>query len=144
MNGSEVFILAHTGYEEYNPYYFTGPSSYSEEDFNNLCDSLVNQAAQNALVISNNTDNHEYYYDEYVGWPDIVSALIPLLEKEGFSQFKPKEARYFGTNSFDKDDFERNDQRSLKKDIFDTIVTHNEKVVKIPYDYTDVDDFPHY
>lgn len=85
MDNKDLFVLVYSHYEDYVPYYFWGDASSSQEDFQSLCDRLVDQAAFNAVRSAENSE-----YGAWVGWHDIVMSLIPLLAKEGYIQFEPK------------------------------------------------------
>ena len=92
---SKVFILAYADYETYVPHLLYGPENVSQEEFKNLCDSLLEEAGYNTLTNQ----------DSWIGWNDVVESLIPLLEKQGYQRFEPVKVSYFGSSIIDEDDF---------------------------------------
>ncbi len=88
----KTFILSHSYYDEYRPHYFLGPDDISQEDFKNLCDSLLDQAAHKSVILSRNKE-----HCHRVGWEEIIENLIPLLENCGYQLYKPEEINFFGS-----------------------------------------------
>lgn len=87
-----LFILSCSYYESYVDYYFEGSETTSQEDFNKICDSFLDEAAYKAL-------SKEVRHKDFVGtvgWVEIVESLSSILEKHGFKQFTPKRVTYWG------------------------------------------------
>ncbi len=113
----KVFVLAYSWYEEYNPYYFIGSDLNSEEAFSKLCDSLIDQAVQNAITTElSNPDG-----GSWVGWHDIVRALIPLLEIQGYKHFEPKIKVLWGSGIVDSE----RDAKGLSKESAEALIKYN-------------------
>lgn len=86
-----LFVIAHSYYEEYSPYYFEGPETATKEDFEKACQSLLEQAGYNAILMEQK-DAHP----SFIGWNSVVESMIPLLEQQGYRHFKPPIVRYWG------------------------------------------------
>lgn len=89
------FVLAWAHWEDYVPYFFSGPDM-TEEEFEKLCVSLAPQAGRNVIAEEKNRE-----YTCYIGWHEVVTAIIPLLEEKGFTHLKPKRAVFSGSGIID-------------------------------------------
>lgn len=69
-----------------------GPDNVSKKQFQELCDSLVDKAAYNAII-----NEKKLEYKSSIGWSSIVELMVPLLKKQGYLHFIPIEAQYSGT-----------------------------------------------
>ncbi len=81
-----IYTLAYCGREDYVPYIVEGPEV---DNWQELCASLLPEAAELAVancIISKN----------YCGWPEIVDAILTLLEARGYKELKPPEFRCWG------------------------------------------------
>lgn len=116
MEDKDLFVLAYSWYEEYTPYYFWGSEWCSEEQFQQICDGLIDQATFDAIKAESNAE-----YGGWIGWHDIVTALIPLLEKEGFTPFQPKIKVIKGSNIID----EPRDAKILGSDAAAAVIKYN-------------------
>lgn len=101
------------------------PLKFSEEDFIKLCDSLVEEAGFAAVKNTN---------DSFIGVREVVENLIPSLEKQGFINFIPKIAKFYGEGIIKQSDVNSNDSEDkdllvnkLKTSIKD-IVVFNKKI----------------
>lgn len=112
MQDLNFFMLTKSHYDGSYSFHFIGPASVSEEQFKSICDGLLDDSALLALTNSveqvkkwneEEPDNEGFggYLGSYVGWGDIVEAMIPLLEEKGFKHFKPKEVCYVGGEIID-------------------------------------------
>ena len=84
-------------YEEREIFYFVGPASYTEDDFNNLCKSLIPEATLIALSKSSNADIENY--DGIISMLGIILELSKLLEIKGFKEILPKTCSFSGSGS---------------------------------------------
>ena len=111
-----LFILAHTGWEDWNPYYFEGPGGVSQDEFKELCQSFVERAGYNATV---RPDLRE----DFIGWNEVVESMVPLLEKAGYCRFNPKECTFAGRNIID--DLSKAEGMGSAAD---AIIAHNKRI----------------
>jgi hypothetical protein len=89
-----LFILNQTYYDSYYRYFFEGPENISQEEFKEMCNSFLEQASYKAITAQY---NEREYGPTWIGWSEIVEALVSVLEKRGFRRFVPKEVTYFGS-----------------------------------------------
>lgn len=109
---SKVFILSRSYYEESTNYYLMGPDDVSEEQFSNLCYSLLDDAAKLALSASRHSDREGRIYAS-----DVVELLVPLLEKRGYQLFNPPKVSFFASPLDPKAPFIRNFSASVSNEI---------------------------
>jgi hypothetical protein len=81
--------------------------------------SLLEKAGFDALKIFNGT---------FIGWREIIEALLPLLVKDGFEVFNPKIVEYSGPGIID----DNCEARDLKK-ASPAVVAHNIKIREAEY-----------
>ncbi len=121
MNQDKIFVLAYSDWEEYEPHIFIGSEFNSEDAFQELCDSLVDKAAADAIDNEKSKD-----YSSWVGWNDIVKAMIPLLEEQGYIHVVPKIKVYNGPGII-KD---LKSAKVLGHDAAAQVIRYNEEVEK--------------
>lgn len=118
---SQIFALSHYHYEESSIYLFTGPDDVSKEKFQELCYSLLDQAAINS-IIREKKNKHPCS----IGWRDVVESMIPLLEKQGFCRLKPIETHFSGGLIDDGRLGRQNrDDNKLSPQVFTAILNYN-------------------
>ena len=121
----QYYKLSYTNWEEYEPHFFIGPDM-TQEQFKNICDSMLGIAGARAL---------EVYSDTSIGWREIVECMIPSLEEMGFKYIKPMEASYFGPGIIDsKNDFKSELYEKRFGYIAQSIIDHNLKLMKMDCD----------
>lgn len=86
-----------SGYEEREIFYFVGPASYTENDFDNLCKSLIPEATLIALAKSSNADIENY--DGIISMFGLIIEVSKLLETKGFKEIVPKTSSFSGSGS---------------------------------------------
>jgi hypothetical protein len=91
-----LFILVRSHWEDWVPYYFEGPENVTQREFRELCTSLLEQAGYNSVVQATKSE-----YSDHVGWNEVVESMIPLLEKQGYRHFKPKQCVFSGPGVID-------------------------------------------
>jgi hypothetical protein len=91
-----IFILSYKDYEYSVQYYLNGPENATQEDFNNICNNLLEKSGYNAITKSIHSE-----YSGWVGWNEIVEEMVPLLAEEGYYSFEPKLVEYFGSSIID-------------------------------------------
>jgi len=122
----KVFCLAYHTYDSSTKYYFTGPDNVSKKEFQELCDSLVDTAAYNAII---NEKKSEYKCT--IDWSSIVELMVPLLKKQGYLHFTPIEAQYSGTTINTANIQKMNDDDSkLSPHVFIAILNFNKQLSK--------------
>src|ERR1035441_10319714 len=97
-----LFILVHAHWEEWTPQYFEGPENVTQKEFRELCQSLLEQAGYNSVVHSTIHD-----FSSYVGWNEVVESMIPLLKKQGYRHFRPKQCVLAGPGIIDRSEERR-------------------------------------
>lgn len=107
------FVLAWSHWEDYVPYFFSGPDM-SEEEFRQLCNSLAPQAGRNVILEEKNRK-----FTSYIGWHEVVGAIIPLLEAKGFTHIRPKRAVFSGSGIISSD------ESDALGDAADVVLQHN-------------------
>lgn len=116
----KLFRVSRSYYESYQPHDLIGPEEYSKEDFEKLCDSLIPKAIDNAIKLETGQE-----HPSYIGWSDITEHLVKALEKHGFSNVKPIEVEYFGSDIIRGD---REEDSKIPDDHLKILVDYNEKV----------------
>lgn len=123
---SKIFCLAHYSYDEQNSHYFVGPDNVSKNEFEELCYNLVDSAGMNAIIIEKKRD-----YPCTIGWREVVEAMVPLLEKQGYHHFIPIEASFSGSVINNADLNRQNyDDEKLSSHVFTSILNFNKELVK--------------
>lgn len=119
------YVLAYAHYEDYVPFFLTGPDM-TEDSFNELCSSLIEQAGTNAVKSING--------DSYIGWQEVVELIIPLLEEKGFIHIIPKKCEIFGSGIIQENKNGRNEDNNRLGSSLVAIIAHNEKTENIVYE----------
>jgi hypothetical protein len=88
-----LFVLEFATYDDHIIHFLHGPTDISKNEFQYLCDSLLEKASQ--LALKNNLDS-------FIGWDTIVDSLCVLLSDFGFQKFDAKSARYSGSGIIDR------------------------------------------
>lgn len=109
---SKLFILSHSYYEESTNYYLMGPDNVSEEEFSELCYSLLDDAARLALSSSRQSE-----FNDKIRLDNVVESLIPLLKEQGYQRFTPPKANFFGNPLTVKEKFMKNFSTSISNEI---------------------------
>ncbi len=118
-----IFILVNSYWEIYEPEYFLGPENFTQEQFNELCDSLLDTATQNAY-----SNRHP---DNFIGNTEIVKEMVVLLKDKGFSHFIPKIYECFGASIFsDTSSFPKDKAQFISEKNINMVINHNGKVYK--------------
>jgi len=113
------YIVSYTNYEEYVPTILEGEEILNWKEF---CDTLIPQAVK-ATIKEAET------YDGYIGWNEIVEALVKILISEyDYKRINPKGADYFGSAIIKEN---RPGGFELESDILEQILQHNERVKKV-------------
>ena len=81
----EIYFLSYAWYEEYSPILLRGPKV---ENWESYCNSLLPAAAELAVEQANDT---------WLGWPEIVDAMVSILKEKGYIRLRPDEQVYDGT-----------------------------------------------
>lgn len=123
---TKVFALSHFWYEESSTIHFIGPEDVSGKQFQELCYSLVEQAAINAVA-----KERKQEYPCSIGWRDVVESMVPLLEKQGYLRLKCEEVAFRGglINKHLPDHQNPEDYR-LSTSAFTTILNFNRELIK--------------
>lgn len=79
-----MFFLEWVDYEESHVHLLMHETATNEE-FEALCASLIEPAAQRTLTL-----------DLCIGWPEIVEQMVPLLEEHGYTAHEPYTVRIWG------------------------------------------------
>jgi len=120
----QFYVLAYATWEDYVPHFFSGPEM-TQDGFQSMCDSLLEVAAMGALLSENNRN-------DYIGWNEIVEAMIPFLEANGFTHINPTKVDYSGPGIIDAiDDWHKTDKLG---DVAQQIVNHNLYIQNLPID----------
>ena len=125
-NQINIFELSYTWYEDHNSTFLVGPDM-PEEDFNNLCKSLLPRAGKRA--IKNAVKNGE---DMWLGWDDVIKALAEILKGHGFEEAEIKSFSCWGSTIIRKSIYE--DINEYKEGIkmlgksLDLIDAYNQKI----------------
>lgn len=124
-----LFRLCYGNYDSEMNFFFNGPDSFTENDFQNLCNSLVKSAAKIAYELNGNTWGKECFEEKNInqnlniGWDSIVHVLVySLLPQHGFQLTEIPTAKFSGPGIIWMDG---DDPENLIGDFFPTIVKYN-------------------
>lgn len=121
---SKIFALSHFWYEEYSIIHFLGPDDVSKEQFQKLCYSLVDLAAFAAI-----SKEIKYKYPCPIGWKDVVEAMVPLLEKQGYHRLQCDQISFSGgLINKSKPAHQNEEDYRLSKEAFTAILNFNKKL----------------
>lgn len=83
---SKIFVLSRSDWEEYTPHILTGPEDMTGKQFRALCDSLLPEAAERAVLIASQVEPcaDGTVICDFVGWGEIVDSLTTILTHHGF------------------------------------------------------------
>ena len=111
----QLYTLSYSWYEEYSPNLLRGPAV---EDWDAFCDSLLPDAVELALKDSKS----------WVGWPDIVDAMVEILASKGYVKMKSSvpEKNYFGSSIIRER--EKRDDDCLSDELIKKMAAHNEQL----------------
>lgn len=113
---NNIFIVIAYHYEDYFPYYFSGPEDVSQEDFNILCQSLLNRAGKEAVKFQQMKMD-----PDYIGMNEVIASLAQILPEYGYHPFNPKQAFFFGPCIIDDNKYSKNFE-----DAAEIIIKHND------------------
>lgn len=85
-----IFDLVYCDHDVEDHYFFEGPDGATEEDFIELCESLTPKAGYKVVLKRANPED-----GRWICWGDVVEALVPLLEEQGYQRI------YLDTHYFD-------------------------------------------
>ncbi len=80
-----LYRLSYADWDDYSPNIIEGPEV---PDWKAFCDSLLPEACD--LAIANRNDS-------WVGWRNVVEAMVSILETKGYTRLRPTEAMYVGS-----------------------------------------------
>ena len=126
-----IVCLTWADYECQENYYFDAPEGTTEQDFRKLCDSLLKEAAEEAIRLKGYTLPGIVPLEDdkptWVGWMNLVQVLADkILPKHGYQPVKFPAAIYSGSTIIRDKSFD--DPDGILKDAFDIINQHNESV----------------
>lgn len=123
---SKIFALCHFHYEESSTVHFLGPEDVSKKQFQELCYSLVEQAAIDAVA-----KERKQEYPCSIGWRDVVESMVPLLEKQGYLRLKCDQVAFGGGLINQSRPTHQNPEDSrLSTRAFTTILNFNRDLIK--------------
>ena len=76
-----LFDLVHDNNDWREHYFFDGPPEATLDDFQKLCNELLPKAAFKATLKTPEPPD-----ENWIGWDDIVKAMIPLLKEQGYQR----------------------------------------------------------
>jgi hypothetical protein len=93
-----IYELSYSWYEEYSPILFKHADLLlSREQWRELCDSLLDEAAARAVKEMSERE-------VWVGWNEIVNKVADLLKQKGFIELDSVKSDYFGSCIIDSED----------------------------------------
>jgi len=95
----KVFILSYSHYEEYTPYLFFGPDSYTKESFVELTDSLLDVCVEKCI----NDEKSKDFLAGWIGWHCIVNQMKSEILNYGFTPIEPICSDYWGSSIIRKE-----------------------------------------
>lgn len=117
-----VYTLVHKHYEGYKPFYFVAPEGATEQDFNSLCNMLI-EVASDSLIEKGRP---------LIGWSDIVTEIAYILPSHGYTPIKFHEVVMWGDaigGSYNSIPYEEADEKRLSESVYSRIQEHNLKGV---------------
>ncbi len=130
---ANVFCLTWADYECKDDHYFLAPEGATQEDFQNLCNSLLKDAAVEACRVGGMTwggipDDAEERSPSWVGWANLVHVLAyKLLPQHGYQPVQLPTVCYAGTSIIRDREYD-DEEKLLSEEAFNIIVQHNKKV----------------
>jgi len=119
-----IFDLIYSGFDSESHYYFVPPPGATQEDFQVLCEELLPQAGYRAVLRHSHVESRSSM-TSWITWREVVEALIPLLEAQGYQRCELPAARIHGSGIIGV--FQRDNDTGLG---FATkpILEHNHKI----------------
>lgn len=121
MNKSDLFIVSYSWYEDYSPTIVKSPEPMTDASFDKACRSLLDGAIE--LSIKESRKNHH----SWVGFHEIIDALIKLLEKNGFKVIKLHSFGLWGSCIIDKKTDFKN-IRGFSKECKEKVLSYNNTI----------------
>lgn len=119
---NKIYVVSLCDVETYIPTYLSGPEV---DDFDKLCNSLINKATSNALdKCSKNIYDKKNNISERVHGDNILQELIKLLINKGYKEIKFDEYKVYDSSLKEKDDFVKGTSVTLVK----KVIKYNEEV----------------
>ena len=106
MSKFHFYCLKNCGYETTFEKHFYSLKEHTNAEFVNICSSLMDRAAKDALTKSakKSADTDEHGFNS-VDWTDITVRICELLEENGFHAINSMEAFIVGSWIGRQDDF---------------------------------------
>ena len=124
------YRLSWATWEESLSLWFASDKKLPADEFQALCDSLVNEASEAAIERAGGPTNRS----NLVGWREVVEGMESLLEERGFKPIKPFEiaAQFDGPGIIDDEasataDTGRGSRRGTAR-APDSVIEHNRRV----------------
>lgn len=122
-----LYELSYSWYEDYSPILLVSETEYTLEEWERLCDSLLDEATE--LAIKTETDGSDKEWGpSWVGWLDIVNAMAVILQKHGFSRVHTISKDYWGGSIIDESMGHRTEDDKLSPKAYQMIKQHNDMV----------------
>lgn len=120
-----LYLLSYSWYEDYSPRFLEGPVVW---DWSDYCDSLLPDAINRALTPKEDRELG------WIGWDEIIEAMVEILVENGYRLIKPEEKVYWGSNIIRdaSDSSSNNDWLAL-----DAVKAHNQQFEKELYEEQD-------
>lgn len=116
-NKLNIFSVRYGWYEDNYETLLVPPVIMNEEEFDMLCNSLLDQAALNAISNAQN----------WVGFRDIIDELVHLLKERGFEVISPYKFELWGSNIID-DNREFGNYDNFSDETKNKIIEHNKEI----------------
>src|SRR5579864_365880 len=85
-----IFSLVYSDYDTEEYYFFSGPSSVSQEEFKKLCGQLMPKAGYRAVLRRQSPKES----GDWICWRDVVESLVSLLEGQGYQRVSLDACRF--------------------------------------------------
>lgn len=119
---NRLYVLNHWGYDESTKWLFFGPDIGGEEEWKAFVDSLMPDAARQAMK----NEVHEDGTAGYVGSYDIMGPLVERIKEQGYEELDPPGAGYGAVIIYK----ERDRGRLPLGDAEDAVIAHTDEAEK--------------
>ena len=117
-----IFELYYSWLDDYEQVLFTGPYNISEEEFKEICKSIIPEAGRLAIAAKG---------DMWIGWREVIDSMVDLLREKGFHKFTPKHFMTPGSIIINREKMIQNAEYKeavLLGDSLNLISEHNRKL----------------
>lgn len=118
---NSIFVLINCYYDSYVPEYFIGPENVTQEEFIQLCQSLLGEAFKNSYLNRDNTN--------YIGNNEVIKHLITLLQSYGYTHFSPKIYEFFGPSIYNNSKNFNEIKKYVDSKLIENVISYNKELL---------------